>query len=173
MTNSGGVMCMTGDGREVACFTEDRGSPPVEHTSAIVIWRIETEWTRTSLWHRLTAWMRPRVAEARREFPRWDPDWDAASDPGGPREVLHSRQRHEIRIQGTVYPAPTSEDTPVWLIDARASVPHVHTHAVRIPPRTTEHRPGRRFAREQIKTLVRVLEDPIIAAFLTRKDDAR
>jgi hypothetical protein len=103
----------TGRG-ELVCFTEVTGSPAIERVSAIVIWRVVAAWRRISFWQMLTALVRPRPDPRRRDVPPLGPEWDAASDYGGTREVLHSARRHEISILGTVYAIPFGEETPIW-----------------------------------------------------------
>lgn len=59
---------------------------------------------------------------------------DAASDRGGPREVLFSRVRPVVRVGGQDYPLPEDWSTLVVLMDecAEAHAP-TRTHVLRVP----------------------------------------
>ena len=166
----GGVIGVSNRVGELVCFTEVTGSPAIEYASAIVIWCVVVERTQLSFRQMLTALVRPRSTRPPREAPPLGPEWDAASDHGGLREVLHSAQRQEIRILGTVYAIPKGEETPIWMVDTRTSSPRVLTHSIRLEPQRADRASKRPHASGLTRQLVKLLHDPTVSAFLAETD---
>lgn len=111
---------MAGPGYRLDYYTERRGDPPNEHVTAVVVWR-GGEPPRLGLrarWHRALARLRPAPGFDGR-LPH--PGWDASSDYGGPREVLHSQARRVVRLGGRAggreVPFPPDGRTLLVLVD--------------------------------------------------------
>jgi hypothetical protein len=139
----GGVYGDGGLDYELDYFTERSADPPADHVTAVVAWRggcrrAAPPWTTRR--GRALAWLRGALGRPDAGAD-WlpPPGWDAASDLGGPREVLHSGSRRAVRVGGREYAFPTDGRTLVLLVDDQptpgAGEPSVTVRAVTVPPR--------------------------------------
>ena len=108
--------------------------------------------------------------------------WDAASDRGGPREVLFIRARRVVRVSGQEYPLPEDGSTLAVLVDERTEA-HVltRTHVLRLPAvprppldaREARDEVHRRFLEhnDHANTHWRecVMADAVVSSFLARR----
>jgi|GEM_PF-5176852 hypothetical protein len=115
---------------ELVYFTERLPAPPADRVTAVVAWRGRCDRTPPPWYRRgggpLARLVRTlRGADARPDAatdPRLpDCGWDVTADVGGPREVLHSRERRAVRVGGREYPFPPDGRTLVLLADDRAA----------------------------------------------------
>jgi len=78
--------------------------------------------------------VRPPKPPAPRDFDPLPDGWDAATDHGGPREVLFSRERRVVRVGGHEYALPEDGNTLAVLVDERAEAhAPTRTHVLRAP----------------------------------------
>jgi hypothetical protein len=167
-------------------FTERLSDPPADHVTAVVAWRggcrrAAPPWsTRRG---RALAWLRRAFGRPNVD-PSWrpHPDWDGASDPQGPREVLHSGARRAVRVGGREYAFPPDGRTLVLLVDDQPTLgarePSVTVRAVTVsrqpPADATWALPEAERLRHQLATshglrqavLDAVASDPVARAFL-------
>jgi hypothetical protein len=111
------------------------------------------------------------------------PGWNAGSDVGGPREVLHSATLRRVRVAGREFPFAPPAQTLVLLVDDRrpadatvdadagaTTAPPITSHAVTIPPvacaspaaATTDAERRRRW-RAESEQLARVVDEALTA----------
>jgi hypothetical protein len=108
---------------ELFYFTDRVPDPPADRVTAVVAWRGRCQ--RTLPWYQRNDGLLARLFRSVRGYaadppPRLpDPGWDDAVDTGGPREMLHSRERRVVRVGGREYPCPPDGRTLVLLADDR------------------------------------------------------
>jgi hypothetical protein len=116
------------------------------------------------------------------DFHRLPAGWDAASDHGGEHEVLFSRGRRVVRVQGQDYPLPEDGSTLAVLVDervdARVSTRTHLLHASTVPKPSPDPTDGkdevlRRCRQHNDRTNARwrecVMADAVVASFLAQR----
>jgi hypothetical protein len=135
---------------ELFYFTERLPDPPADRVTAVVAWRGRCHRTPVP-WYRHGGGPLARLVRTLRGSRagpdagpdpgpdrRWpDCGWDVTADVGGPRAVLHSRERRTVRVGGGEYPFPPDGRTLVLLADDRAAPgaggPTIVVRAVTVP----------------------------------------
>jgi hypothetical protein len=123
----GSVTAVCGHDHELVYFSDDGDHEGATRVTAIVLRRHRArEPEPLSLGDALRRWLasrgkRPPPPPA----PVWSmpPEWDAASDGGGPREVLHGRARGLVRVADREFALPRDGRTLVLLVDERDAPP--------------------------------------------------
>ena len=140
----GGAIAVGGLDNDLFYFTERLPDPAADRVTAVVVWRGRRHERTAPPWYLRSHGPLARLFRALRgsgagpDPRRPHPGWDEAVDAGGPREVLHSRERRVVRVGGREYPFPPDGRTLVVLADDRATPgadePAAAVRAVTVPP---------------------------------------